>query len=54
MHTHTHKHTHTQSFGEDKEIYIYLFIVLAMYNFFLCFYAVSSYSDEKGSPIKPY
>ena len=30
-----------QSFGRDKEIYIYFFIAVVLYNFVLCFYAVS-------------
>ena len=31
-----------QSFGRDKEIYVYFFIAVVLYNFVLCFYAVSS------------
>ena len=32
-----------QSFGRDKAIYAYFFIAVVVYNFFLCFYAVSCY-----------
>ena len=34
-----------QSFGTDKEIYVYFFIVVVVYNFFLCLYAVSCFTQ---------
>ena len=41
-----------QSFGRDKEIYIYFFIAVVLYNFVLCFYAVSKISTQVCRTLK--
>ena len=41
-----------QSFGRDKEIYIYFFIAVVLYNFVLCFYAVSIINTQVRRTLK--